>query len=139
MCQLSSYSSQQLGDGLLVCWVGISTSQLFLARSFQQGGGLSTICPSDYSMPSINGGCEGVRTEKSFHFSCVLSFNWYLELFLTFFFNSGVFLPIVQKTDKCGLGLANKSIKIVKPSAKRKMKSRKRGKGMSKSLQCNFN
>ena len=58
---------------------------------------------------------------------------------MTLVFNFGGFLPIGQKTDKCGLGLANKSIKIVKPSAKRKMKPRKRGKGMSKILQCNFN
>lgn len=47
---------------------------------------------------------------------------------MTLFFNSGVFLPIGQKTDKCGLGLANKSIKIVKPSAKREMNSRREAK-----------
>lgn len=58
---------------------------------------------------------------------------------MTLIFKSGASLPIGQKTDKWGLGLANKSIKIVEPSAKRKMKSRKRGKGMSKTLQCNFN
>lgn len=141
MWQISSYSTQQLGDGLHVCWAGICTfvSQLLLVGSFQQGGGLSTICPSDYPIPSLNGWCEGVRIGKSFQFSHALSFNWYLELFLTLFFNSGVFLPIGQKTDKCDLGLANKSIKIVKPSAKRKVKFKKRVKGMSKTLQCNFN
>lgn len=38
---------------------------------------------------------------------------------MTLIFESGVFLPIGQKTDKCGFGLANKSIKIVQPSAKK--------------------
>lgn len=127
----------RVGTGLLSvpschsCWMA----------PYSKEGCLNTSCPPACPVPKffIKWRVWGRKNWKPVRISHPLSCNWYLELFLTLIYNSGVFLPIGQKTDKCSLGLANKSIKIVKPSAKRKMKPRKRGKGMSEILQCHFN
>lgn len=81
----------------------------------------SILCLSDYLVPKffIKWRIWGRKSWKPFHISHPISCNRHLEVFLTLIFESGVFLPIGQKTDKCGFGLANKSIKIVQPSAKK--------------------
>lgn len=96
------------------CWMAPSNKKSSILSALQTVPSLKS---------SLNGECERGRTEKLFTFLIpyLATTTW---KFLTLIFKSGVFMPIGQKIDKCGLDLANKSIKVFKPSAKKEEKQR---------------